>query len=112
MKKLILLLSLIIISCSSSDDEFESAEGSEFKNITYITLTNENTGGGSQKAYLSSGVTEAQALFYFCNDLCSREIIKAHEIQQNQDANEIRYKINPSDNYTTVSYKDWCTKSN
>ena len=112
MKKLILLLSLIIISCSSSDDEFESAEGSEFKNITYITLTNENTGGGSQKAYLSSGVTEAQALFCFCNDLCSREIIEAYEMQQNQDANEIRHKINPSDNYITVSYKDWCTKSN
>ena len=111
MKKLILLLSLIIVSCSSSD-EYENAESPVFEYITYMTLTNENTGGGSQKAYLSSGVTEAQALFCFCNDLCSREIIKAHEIQQNQDANEIRYKINPSDNYTTVSYKDWCTKSN
>ena len=112
MKKLILLLSLIIISCSSSDDEFESAEGSEFKNITYITLTNENTGGGSQKAYLSSGVTEEQALFCYCNALCSREIIEVYEIQRNEGTNELRYKINPSDNYITVSYKDWCTKSN
>ena len=112
MKKLILLLSLIIISCSSSDDEYENAESPVFEYITYMTLTNENTGGGSQKAYLSSGVTEAQALFCFCNDLCSREIIEAYEIQRNEGTNELRYKINPSDNYTTVSYKDWCTKSN
>ena len=112
MKKLILLLSLIIISCSSSDDEFEGAEGSEFKNITYITLTNENTGGGSQKAYLSSGVTEEQALFCYCNALCSREIIEVYEIQRNEGTNELRYKINPSDNFTIISYKDWCTKSN
>ena len=112
MKKLILLLSLIIISCSSSDDEYENAESPVFEYITYMTLTNENTGGGSQKAYLSSGVTEAQALFCFCNDLCSREIIEVYEIQQNEGTNELRYKINPSDNFTIISYKDWCTKFN
>ncbi len=63
MKKLILLLSLIIISCSSSDDEYENAESPVFEYITYMTLTNENTGGGSQKAYLSSGVTEDRPCF-------------------------------------------------
>ena len=111
MKKLILLLSLIIVSCSSSD-EYENAESPVFEYITYMTLTNENTGGGSQKAYLSSGVTEAQALFCFCNDLCSREIIEVYEIQRNEGTNELRYKINPSDNFTIISYKDWCTKFN
>jgi len=48
MKKLILLLSLIIVSCSSSD-EYESAESPVFEYITYMTLTNENTGGGLKK---------------------------------------------------------------
>jgi hypothetical protein len=28
-----------------------------------MTLTNENTDGGSQKAYLNSGVTDEQAFF-------------------------------------------------
>ena len=112
MKKLTLLLSLIIISCSSSDEEFEVAESTQFKYINYMTLTNENTGGGSQKAYLSSGVTEEQALFCYCNELCSREIISVYEIQRNEGTNEIRYKINPSDDYKTISYKDWCTKYN
>tara|TARA_B100000780_G_C20964077_1_gene384849 strand:- start:16 stop:348 length:333 start_codon:yes stop_codon:yes gene_type:complete len=108
MKKL--LLSLLIISCSSSDNEYETAEKSVFKLITYMTLTNENTGGGSQKAYLSSGLTESEALFCYCNDQCSRVITSVYEIQRNEGTNELRYKINPSDNYTTISYKDWCTK--
>ena len=111
MKKLILLLSLIIVSCSSSD-EYESAESPVFEYITYMTLTNENTGGGSQKAYLSSGVSEEQALFCYCNAQCSREVIEVYEIQRNEGTNELRYKINPSDNFTTISYKDWCTKFN
>ena len=112
MKKITLLLSLIIVSCSSSDEEFEIGESSTFKYITYMTLTNENTGGGSQKAYLSSGVTEEQALFCYCNELCSREIISVYEIQRNEGTNEIRYKITPSDEFITISYKDWCTKYN
>ena len=49
MKKLILLLSLIIVSCSSSD-EYESAESPVIEYITYMILTNENTGGAAQKA--------------------------------------------------------------
>ena len=77
-----------------------------------MDLTNENIGCGSQKAYLSSGVTEEQALFCYCNELCSREIISVYEIQRNEGTNEIRYKINPSDDYITISYKDWCTKFN
>tara|TARA_B110000114_G_scaffold161401_1_gene178701 strand:- start:59 stop:397 length:339 start_codon:yes stop_codon:yes gene_type:complete len=112
MKKLILLLALIIISCSSSDKELESTEGTSFEFITYITLTNENTGGGSQKVYLTSGLTEDQTMFCFCNDLCSREIIQVFEIQRNEGTNEFRYKINPSDSYIKVSYQDWCTRFN
>jgi hypothetical protein len=77
-----------------------------------MTLTNENTGGGSQKAYLSSGVIEEQALFCYCNELFSYEIISVYEIQRNEGTNEIRYKINPSDDYKTISYKNWCTKYN
>ena len=77
-----------------------------------MTLTNENTDGGSQKAYLSSGVIEEQALFCYCNELFSYEIISVYEIQRNEGTNEIRYKISPSDDYKTTSYKDWCTKYN
>jgi hypothetical protein len=51
-------------------------------------------------------------LFCYCNELCSREIISVYEIQRNEGTNEIRYKINPSDDYKTISYKDWCTKYN
>ena len=112
MKKLTLLLSLIIVSCSSSDEEFEVAESTQFKYINYMTLTNENTDGRSQKAYLSSGVIEEQALFCYCNELFSYEVISVYEIQRNEGTNEIRYKINPSDDYKTISYKDWCTKYN
>ena len=112
MKKLTLLLSLIIVSCSSSDEEFEVAESTQFKYINYMTLTNENTDGGSQKAYLSSGVIEEQALFCYCNELFSYEIISVYEIQLNEGTNEIRYKISPSDDYKTISYKNWCTKYN
>ncbi|MDA8558684.1 hypothetical protein N9K87_02535 [Flavobacteriaceae bacterium] len=77
-----------------------------------MTLTNENTDGGSQKAYLSSGVIEEQALFCYCNELFSYEIISVYEIQRNEGTNEIRYKISPSDDYKTISYKNWCTKYN
>ena len=112
MKKLTLLLSLIIVSCTSSDEEFEVAESTQFKYINYMTLTNENTDGGSQKAYLSSGVIEEQALFCYCNELFSYEIISVYEIQRNEGTNEIRYKISPSDDYKTISYKNWCTKYN
>ena len=112
MKKLTLLLSLIIVSCSSSDEEFEVAESTQFKYINYMTLTNENTDGGSQKAYLSSGVIEEQALFCYCNELFSYEVISVYEIQRNEGTNEIRYKISPSDDYKTISYKNWCTKYN
>ena len=40
------------------------------------------------------------------------EIIEVYEIQRNEGTNELRYKINPSDNFTIISYKDWCTKFN
>ena len=65
-----------------------------------------------KKSYLSSGFIEEQALFCYCNELFSYEIISVYEIQRNEGTNEIRYKISPSDDYKTISYKNWCTKYN
>jgi hypothetical protein len=111
MKKIILLLTLVVMSCGS-DETSDYTQTFTFEKVNYVTLTNENTGGGSQKAYLSSSISESQAEFCFCNENCSREIIKVSEIEINEGTNEFRYKITPSDTFKTISYKDWCTKYN
>ena len=109
MKKIILLLTLITISCSS-DETSDYTQAFSYEKINYITLTNENTGGGSQKAYLSSNTFESQAEFCFCDENCSREIIEVATIEINEGTNEFRYKIKLSDDFITETTNNWCTR--
>jgi len=109
MKKIILLLTLITMSCSS-DETSDYTQTFTFEKVNYVTLTNENTGGGSQKAYLSSSTSESQADFCFCDENCSREIIEVSTIEINEGTNEFRYKIKLSDNFITVTTNNWCTR--
>ena len=62
-----LLLSILLISCSSSDDDVTAnLQTPTYKNVNYVTITNENTGGGSQFVYLKSGISESSAdICYF-----------------------------------------------
>ena len=55
MKKL-WIICLVLVSCSNSDkinDKIYKEKPSEYKDISFLTITNENTNGGSQVAYLS-----------------------------------------------------------
>lgn len=109
MKKIILLL--LLVSCSP---ERETAVNSEpvFESIRYITLTNENTEGGSQLAYHLSGISAEGMEFCFCQDLCKREFIVVSELEFNRDTTDYRYKINLDDEFQTASSSDWCTRFN
>ena len=109
MKKISLLLTLIIMSCGSEESS-EYSQSFTFEKVKYVTLTNENIGGGSQKAYLSSATSENQAEFCFCDENCSRDIIKVSEIEINEGTNEFRYKVNLSDDFITATTNNWCTK--
>ena len=111
MKKIILLLTLVVMSCGS-DETSDYTQTFTFEKVNYVTLTNENTGGGSQKAYLSSSISESQAEFCFCNENCTREIIKVSEIEINEGTNEFRYKLSLSDDFITTTTNNWCTKFN
>ena len=113
MKKLVLIAIVMWTGCSNSDEEITNlTQDSSFENINYLTLTNENTNGGSQIACVKSGFTEDDVEFCFCNATCSREIITILELQYKKDSNDFRFKELPSDTYTTMSYRDWCTKVN
>ena len=47
-----LLLSILLVSCSTSDDDVTAnPQTPTYKNVNYVTITNENTGGGSQFVY-------------------------------------------------------------
>ena len=106
-----LLLSILLVSCSTSDDDVTAnPQTPTYKNVNYVTITNENTGGGSQKAYLSSSTSESQADFCFCDENCSREIIEVSTIEINEGTNEFRYKIKLSDDFITVTTNNWCTR--
>ena len=75
-------------------------------------LTNETTNGGSQIGYLKSGLKEDDVVFCFCSDLCTRDIITVFELQLNRDSTNFRFKVNPTDSFTTQSSKNSCTKFN
>lgn len=62
--KYLWILCLLYLSCSDNKKEYEGIP-SEFKNISYITTTNENTNGGSQFAYLSSGLLQDGVAYCF-----------------------------------------------
>ena len=107
MKKL--LFCLLLVSCAS--DEINYTPGDVvFEPVSYITLTNENTGGGSQIAYHLSGLNEQDLIFCFCQEEGSRELIVVSELEFNPDTTDFRYKINLDDDFQTKSSTDWCTR--
>ena len=105
-----LMITLLLICCSEEKTSVALSSPS-FVTVTYLTLTNENTEGGSQFAYLQSDVTEDLAIFCFCLESCSREIINVFALEYNEDTTEFRFKFNPSDEFQYKSSRDWCTRS-
>ncbi len=111
-KKLIPLFLCILISCSSDESSSYEITPSNYKNVDYVTITNESTGGGSQFFYLKSGISESNVDSCYCDDGCSKEIIVVSELQFDNQSMNFRYKISLTDNYTVRSTSDWCTKFN
>ena len=110
MKKIFFLI-LLSISCSSiSEDDYYTDETSTYKNVNYVTITNENTNGGSQFVYILSGFSESNVQICYCDSSCSKELIIVSTLQFDQETLNFRFKINPYDDYTTKSTIDWCTK--
>ena len=109
MRFLLLIITLLLFRCSE-EKTYESDSSSTFEPVTYVTLTNENTEGGSQLAYLQSNVTEDSAVFCFCPESCKREIINVFALEYNEYNNEFRIKYNPSDEFQYKSSRDWCTR--
>ena len=106
-----LLLSILLVSCSTSDDDVTAnPQTPTYKNVNYVTITNENTGGGSQFVYLKSGISESSADICYCEASCSKEVIVVSDLQFDQQSLNFRFKKTPSDNYTTRSSIDWCTR--
>ena len=112
MKKLILFFLCILISCSSDESSSYEITPSNYKNVDYVTITNESTGGGIQYFYLKSGISESNVDSCYCDDGCSKEIIVVSELQFDNQSMNFRYKISLTDNYTVRSTSDWCTKFN
>ena len=57
MKYLIPIL-LVLISCSSDDSTDYQQVAPTYKNVNYVTITNETTGGGSQFFYLTENLND------------------------------------------------------
>tara|TARA_B100000963_G_scaffold6948_1_gene5451 strand:+ start:836 stop:1171 length:336 start_codon:yes stop_codon:yes gene_type:complete len=102
----------ILLSCSSeSVDDFQQTAPT-YKNVNYVTITNESTGGGSQFFYLKSGFSISDADSCYCDSECSKEVIEVAELQFDDQSMNFRFKLTISDNFTTKSTNDWCTKYN
>ena len=102
---------VILFSCSSNEDNTISTSG-DYKSVDYVTITNENKGGGSQFGYFITSFNEENAIFCFCEDYCSREIINVFVLEYNENSYYFRYKIDPSDEFVVVGTQDWCTRFN
>ena len=75
MKKL-WIICLVLFSCSNSEkinDKIYEGNPAGFKDIGFLTITNENTNGGSQVAYLSKGLEMNGVGYCFCQAQCKRE---------------------------------------
>ena len=59
--------------------------------------------GGSQKAYLVSGISVDQVEFCFCDADCTREIIVVSQLEFHSDSTSFRYKKNITDTIITKS---------
>ena len=108
--KYLIPIFLVLISCSSDDSSDYQQVAPTYKNVNYVTITNENTGGGSQFVYLKSGISESSADICYCDASCSKEVIVVSDLQFDQQSLNFRFKKTPSENYTTRSSIDWCTR--
>jgi hypothetical protein len=109
--KKIFLVILLLISCSSvSEEDYYNDDTSAYKNINYITITNENTGGGSQYVYVVSGFSQTNVQICYCDSSCSKETFEVSTLQFDENTLSFRYKLSPYDEFTTKSTIDWCTK--
>ena len=104
-----LLLFLVIFSCATEEESYTSIPPT-FKPVQFITLTNENTGGGSQIAYHLSGISEESLVFCFCQEECTREYVIVSALEFNEDTTDFRYKINLEEDFQIASTRDWCTR--
>ena len=108
--KYLIPIFLVLISCSSDDISDYQQVAPTYKNVNYVTITNESTGGGSQFFYIKSDFSESNAESCYCDDGCSKEVIEVAELQFDDQTMNFRYKLTASDNYTTRSTTDWCTR--
>jgi len=104
-----LLYCLILISCTNEKIDSSTTKVG-YESISYITLTNENTDGGSQIAYHLSGLNEQDLIFCFCQEECSIELIVVSELEFNPDTTDFRFKLSLDDDFKTKSSRDWCTR--
>jgi len=112
MKKLFIIC-FVLFSCSNNNkinDKIYEGNLSGFKDISYLTITNENTKGGSQVAYLSKGLQMNAVGYCFCQSSCTREGKAVFSLQYNDGNNFLRYKLGPSDDYTYFDTSNWCIK--
>ncbi len=105
----IYFLALILISCSEDNKAYES-EDSSFKAIDYLSRTNENVNGGTQYVYLSSGISEENLSFCFCQLGCNKSSETFYLLEYNELTRIIRFKKTPSEDFTNFDTSDWCIK--
>jgi len=107
------IICLVLFSCSNSDkmnDKINDGKPAGFKDISFLTITNENTNGGSQIAFLSKGLLMNGVAYCYCQSHCTREGKAVFSLQYNEGTNSLRYKLGPSDDYIYFDTSNWCTK--
>ncbi|MSP08574.1 MAG: hypothetical protein EXR15_07940 [Chitinophagaceae bacterium] len=108
MKKL-WIICLVLVSCSNNDKIYVG-KPSGFKDISFLTITNENINGGTQIAYLSKGLPMNGVGYCFCQLQCTREGKTVFSLQYNEGTNFLRYKLGPSEDYINFDTSNWCIK--
>ena len=107
--KYLWLFCLLLISCADNDKEYEGTP-TDFEDISFLTTTNENVNGGTQFAYLSTGLLQDGVAYCFCQLQCSRDGKTVFSLQYNEGTNYLRYKESPSEDYIYYDTADWCIK--
>jgi hypothetical protein len=107
--KYLWLFCLLLISCADNGKEYEGIP-TDFEDISFLTTTNENVNGGTQFAYLSTGLLQDGVAYCFCQLQCSRTSKTVFSLQYNEGTNYLRYKESPSEEYTYYDTSDWCIK--
>jgi hypothetical protein len=107
--KYLWLFWLLLISCADNDKEYAGTP-TDFEDISFLTTTNENVNGGTQFAYLSSGLLQDGVSYCFCQPQCTRSGKMVFSLQYNEGTNHLRYKESPSKEYIYYDTSDWCIK--